>query len=329
MSVIWANGETYRRIDYESEADLEKSIMEIKEDLFGKNRYYVDTKRRIGVQGRVQNIPDGYLFDLSSSKPQIFLVENELDIHHHLKHIATQILEFSLSFDTSERKLRDVLISEINNNSELKLTIDEYIKVHNYRSYEILIEKMLEQFNVLVIIDNLSEDLETALTKRFAFDVKIIEVKKYQTENGKEIQYVFEPIFEDIEVSSPNTELEILPFNKLDTIVVPARKEGFQNTFIDENRWYAIKIARSRIPIIKYIAAYQVAPISAITHLAEVENIEQWADSDKFVVNFKNAAFKIDSIILKSPNGRVMAPQNSRYTNYERLIKAKSLDDMW
>jgi hypothetical protein len=33
---------------------------------FGESRIYLDVKRLIGERGQTQNIPDGYLLDLSS-----------------------------------------------------------------------------------------------------------------------------------------------------------------------------------------------------------------------------------------------------------------------
>ena len=63
-------------------------------------------------------------------------------------------------------------------------------------------------------------------------------------------------------------------------------------------------------PQIKYIAVYQVAPISAITHIAPVESIEPWEDSGKYVVKFSEPAKPIRLV----QKGRVKALQNLRYT---------------
>jgi hypothetical protein len=114
----------------------------------------------------------------------------------------------------------------------------------------------------------------------------------------------------------------------IDTIVVPAQEEGFQEVFLGENCWYAIRIHSSMIPKIRYIAVYQVAPVSAITYLAEVASIEPWKDTQKYCVNFKEPAHKIGPIPLVS-GGRVIAPRNIRYTSFARLQKASSLDDVF
>ena len=68
-------------MEYETEADLEESIIQVQKDLFGLNRYYLDVKKRIGAKGSTQNIPDGYLLDFSGSKPRLYVVENELQAH--------------------------------------------------------------------------------------------------------------------------------------------------------------------------------------------------------------------------------------------------------
>lgn len=82
------------------------------------------------------------------------------------------------------------------------------------------------------------------------------------------------------------------------------------------------------MPKIRYIAAYQVAPVSAITYVAEVAAVEPWKDMQKYCVSFKEPAQKIGPIPLVS-GGRVTPPQNIRYTSFVRLQKAKLLDDVF
>jgi len=119
-----------------------------------------------------------------------------------------------------------------------------------------------------------------------------------------------------------------LDSSEADTVVIPARKEGFRDVFLGEDRWYAVRIDATKRTSIKYIAGYQVAPVSAITHIAAVKSIEPWKGTGKVVVNFSEPAKQVGPIPL-AKRGRVKAPQNLRYTTREKLMAAKTLDDIW
>jgi len=132
---------------------------------------------------------------------------------------------------------------------------------------------------------------------------------------------------------SPDREyvesLGSVPFSaERDTIVVSAQEEAFQKIFIAENRWYKIAIGSGMVRRIKYIAVYQTAPVSAITHVAPVKSIELWPDSQKYVLTFSEPARAIAPIkLIPRPKGNTNAPQAPRYTNHEHLMNAKNLDE--
>ena len=111
-----------------------------------------------------------------------------------------------------------------------------------------------------------------------------------------------------------------------DTLVVPATHDGFQKVFLGENSWYAVRLAGGSIPKIKYIAAYQTAPISAITHIAEVESIELYGDAGKYKLNFRAPASPISKVIWNGKKGSQV--QSIRYTRRDRLLSAKNVDDL-
>ena len=113
----------------------------------------------------------------------------------------------------------------------------------------------------------------------------------------------------------------------LDTIVVPAQKEGFNRVFLGDNSWYAIRISGGKLNEIKYIAAYQTSPVSAITHYAEVASIEPYGDRGKYKLNFKSKAEKINNI--KYGNAKSGAMQGPRYTNLAKLLKSKTITDLF
>lgn len=115
--------------------------------------------------------------------------------------------------------------------------------------------------------------------------------------------------------------------NEPDTIVVPAQHEGFEKVFLGENVWRAIRISGGMIPKIKYIAAYQTQPVSAITHLAPVARIEPYGDSGKYQLVFSEPAKPIGPIPYGSaPSGAMQGP---RYTTLSKLQSAKAVSDIF
>ncbi len=114
---------------------------------------------------------------------------------------------------------------------------------------------------------------------------------------------------------------------KLDTVIVPAQREGFERVFLGEDSWYAIRISGGMLDKIKYIAAYQTQPVSAITHYAPVSRIEPYGDSGKYRLFFSGKAIPIDHIpIGDAPSGTMQGP---RYTTFEKLKTANCLSDLF
>ncbi|MBZ5493552.1 MAG: hypothetical protein LAO76_21760 [Acidobacteriia bacterium] len=95
--MLWTQDKTFHSVSYASEADLGKMILELRARVFGPRRIYLDVKKKIGVEGGVRSIPDGYLIDPNTFEPRLYVVEVELREHDYLRHIAVQILQFSLS----------------------------------------------------------------------------------------------------------------------------------------------------------------------------------------------------------------------------------------
>jgi hypothetical protein len=334
--MLWTPTQQFLPYPFEKEIELETAIAEIKQDLFGNSRAYLEVKKLIGQAGKTQNIPDGYLLDFSSpKKPVLYIVEVELGEHDPLRHIAQQLLGFSLSFKSTPQKMKGILRNTVQNSTEIVATCERYAASNGFNNIDYLLEQMIypeNAFNALVIVDELDEELESILHSSLRFPVETLVIERYQSSSG-ELAYHFDPFLYELSAQSSTAALEVgntpaIDPSEIDTIVVPARSEGFQEVFLSENCWYAIRIHSSMIPKIRYIAVYQVAPVSAMTHVTEVAAIEPWKDTQKYCVNFKGPAQKIGPISLVS-GGRVTAPQNIRYTSFARLQKAKSLDDVF
>lgn len=323
--MIWSKKSIYTEFPFELESDLESAINECKESLFGKNRYYFDIKKKIGVKGKTNNIPDGYLLDLTDNKnPKIYVVENELSRHHIVKHIAVQILEFSLSFTSSKMKIKKILRDEIVNSDEYSKQISAYVKSNGYDNIDNLLNSVFDSdndFNALLIIDEFDEELENILEEKFNFTVETIVFKRFKNKSN-EVLYDFNSLDDDEEF-----EDEICYSDELDTIIVPAREDGFNEVFLGEDCWYSIRINSNMISKIKYIAAYQVSPISAITHIAKVESIERYENTKKYILYFSEPASEIGPINLGK--NKKKAPQSSRYTTFNKLKDAITIDDIF
>ena len=145
---------------------LTEKIENLSEHIFG-GRIYIRIKRRIGDENK--SIPDGYLLDLSADKPAIHFIEVELDTHHIMKHIAVQILNFSLSFDEDKKKLIDIIISYIDTKPELKNKCKAYAKKKKYEGVHNLINKAVYEspFHPIVVINEAGTKLEDVLKKKF------------------------------------------------------------------------------------------------------------------------------------------------------------------
>jgi hypothetical protein len=323
--MLWNKENRYVNIPYEKESELEDAVNDVKEALFGSTRIYLDDKKKIGKKGGTNNLPDGYLIDLTNSQdPKIFVVENDLASHQHLKHIAVQILEFSLSFETSKVKVKNIIKEMLQKRKAEWLKCEEFAKKHGYENVDFLLESIIhkkDSFNALLIIDELGEELETVLISRFKFPVEVITLKRFKNQKGN-ILYNFHPFLNEV-----TEDTEKVDISEIDTIVVPAREDGFKEVFLDENCWYAIRLNASMIPKIKYIAAYQVSPISAITHIANVKSIEQWQDTNKYILYFTEPAEKIKKVPLGNSKGKT--PQSPRYSSKERILNANTLDSVF
>lgn len=335
--MIWSPSTCYEPEPYEFESDLEAAIIEVAEWLFGPTRVYLDVKRKVGTKGKTASIPDGYLIDLTSHKrPMLYVVENELARHEPLKHIAVQVLQFSLAFEGEPHRVKQILKSTLDNEPTARAKCESYALAHGFENLDYLLEQMIYHagFSALVVIDEIPEDLESVLISRFRFPVEVLTLARFTDGKGNRL-YQFEPFLSGVTPEASEVGSEVDPAvastpdpSDLDTIVVPAREDGFKRVFIGESRWYQIRIHPSMLPRIKWIAVYVAAPTSAITYVAPVKSIEQWQDSSKYVINFAEPASEIGPIQLVK-KGRVKAPQGPRYTTHQRLIGAKNMDEVF
>ena len=322
--IIDGDGQIFTQMVYGEETVFEKMIIENAEAIFGKNGLYFNLKKRIGKPKKGAAIPDGYYLDLTfHNDPRLYLVEVELNSHDVYGHIGEQILRFGISSEMDKYKIKGFLLSEISKDAGMKEKLKQYFLNSVYNNENELLDKVIfdNKPAVIVVIDKATEELYNVLAQ-LTISTDVIEVQTYIY--GEKELHLFTPFRNEVFADLPPDE----DADELDTIVVPAREEGFYEEFLKNGRWFAIRISGAMLDKIKYIAAYQVAPVSGITHIAEVERIEKYKDTGKYMVHFKDGSLhKIRKIGLGNKKGQ--APQAPRYSSYNRLIQAETLDELW
>ena len=322
MSKLIHQGKIFSLLEYDLEKDFESAIVQNSREIFGPESLYIDVKKKIG-KDNIVSIPDGYLIDFSFiSSPRLFIIENELAKHDPYRHVGQQLLKFAISYKASGRQIKQFLLKNILENEDSKSFVTERFTKAGFRNIDAFLEAIIfdKPVAVIVVIDKSTSDLENVLAQ-LTMDADILEFKTFV--DGDEQIHYFTPFQQEIREPSPGISPE-----EYDTIVVPAREEGFNEVFLGEDCWYEIVISASMIPRIKYIAGYQVAPISAITHYAEVSSIEKYKDTNKYIVHFKDKAKKIGPVRLPKES-KGLVPFAPRYTSFSKLAEAKTLKDIF
>ena len=328
MERIVSGNDIYYLKEYQLEKDFEQDVVANYRHIFGNDTIYIDIKKKIG--DNIVTIPDGYLLDFTfPNNPRLYIIENELSVHDAYKHIGTQLLKFAVSYKQSRLKIKQYILDYLSKSPTNMAFIESKASEMGYRNIDAMLESMIyrDTVDAIVIIDNSSAELENVLS-HLSMKIDIIEFKAYENNKGNRL-YKFIPFNNEVKefVAARSGTKSVSP-EDIDTIVVPAQEEGFQSAFIESNAWWQIRISVSMLDKIKYIAAYRTAPVSAITHIAEVDHIERYKDTNKYILYFKEPAKEIPHIELDKDKKGV-APQASRYTNYARLMSATKLSEVF
>ena len=322
--IVDETGNIYTQHTYTKELDFERMIVANATTIFGETGIYFDIKKLIGTPKKGAAIPDGYFLDLTfHNDPRLYLVEVELNSHDVYGHIGEQILRFGISTETDKYKLKNLLLAAVNDDVSKKKKLSAFFTKSKYDNINELLDKVIFENKpaAIIVIDEATDELYNVMAQ-LTLATEVIEAQTYVC--GDKKLHRFSPFKDEVMTDLPaNTDAD-----DLDTIIVPAREEGFNEEFLKNDRWFAIRISSAMIDKIKHIAAYQVAPISGITYIADVERIEKYKDTNKYIVFFKAGTLrKLNKIALGKKKGQ--APQAPRYSSYKTISAAKTLDDVW
>jgi|688.fasta_scaffold285837_1 hypothetical protein len=335
MTIADSSGRIYRTLTWSKEADFEECVVKHADQLFGQTSVFLPIKHRV-KRGSIVTIPDGYLLDFADpSSPRLFVVEVEIQTHDLFKHITEQLIRFAAAFAQDQIPVRRFIAEAIKQNKEATNRLRVALKKSPYRNEDAFLDATIYQaFRGIVVIDERRDELDAVL-KQFASEISALELQVFESAEGKRL-YQYETLYDEDQeaVAAPKrqrvlTKKQIADMRQrralCDTIVVPARKEGYDRVFLGENKWRAIRVSAGMRDRIKYIAGYQVAPVSAVTHIAEVAQILPYGTDGKFEFIFKGPAQKLRKPI-KVKNGRY-APYGPIYVQRSKLLKAKHLED--
>lgn len=327
MNTIIQDNIEYTEYEYKDEEEFEKDIIKNSKKVFGKNTYYIDMKKLIkNKNNKDGTIPDGYLLDFTYEKePRLYIIENELKSHSIKGHIAPQIAKFYINYKDNFQKIKELIIKYLENE---EINIDKLSNKAGYRNADDMLTNLIysDEVRVIIPINEISEELNL-IKKMYRFNIEIMEFKKYISNNNKEM-FLFEPFHEEVELGNCKNLEKV----EIDTVIVPAEDEGFQNVFINQNCWYAISIGINMIDKLKYIAVYRKTPVKAITHYAEISYIDVYKDTGKYIIYFKEPAKTLKRKIPLNPRNINKAPQGRVYTNFDKIINAKdgaTMDDIF
>jgi len=327
---------TYNPIRLTSEAKFEEVVNQLSDQIFGQASIYIPVKRRVGRENLI-TIPDGYVIDMADpGAPKLYVVENEIVSHDPFRHIGIQMLKFVTSFDDIQLKVRNFIMEYITSHKRLLARLEESCERSDSRNIDDYLDRAVYgEFHGLVVIDEAHEELHRVLQKINA-DISVLELKTFESEGGARV-YVYDTLYDDDEeveattkkqkrkpVSSEEIARRRARRLQCDTIIVPAQPDGFKRVFIGENQWWAIRIGPAMKDRIKYIAAYQVAPIGAVTHIADIADIRPYKDTGKYIVIFKQPAVSVGPI---KPRDSRFSPQGPIYAQKDRLLNAKALEE--
>jgi len=282
------------------------------------------------------SIPDGYLIDMTvPNEPKLYIIENEIVGHDPFRHIGIQLLRFTISFEDNQNQIRSLLMDAISEDPEMMERLERGCASSDSRNIDNYLDRaVFQDFKGIVLIDEARPELHNVLSKINA-NISVLELKRYVSDDNEQV-FKYDLLYEDpvaIDPEISDEERARISQERAsrrqrraesDTIVVPAQKEGFIDEFIANSRWYAIRIGAVMKDRIKYIAAYQVAPISAVTHIAEIQEIKPYKDTGKYLVLFKGEAEAIEHVKLQDPN---KAPQGPIYVKRDRLLAASHLEE--
>jgi hypothetical protein len=320
----------YSLITYDNEKHLEDIVFENGDFIFGDKGFLIRTQKKLGKNSYQGSIPDGYYVDLTfHEKPKLYFIEIELSAHDAINHIANQMIRFNLADDNSKIKIKSIITDEIKKSPVFLKRVKDFLeKNKKIDNLEHLVDYIVldNKLEVIIVVDEMEDKLANQvkpLLNKMDIKINILEFKTFKS--GSNYIYNFDAFQEEIIESAKFLN----NMDEIDTVVVAAKEEGFNDVFIGQNMWYAIRISEEIRKKLKYIAVYQKTPVKAITYYAEIDEIKPYNQTDKYLLKFKGKAKKLDKELTLGPGDNSGFMQAHRYTTLKKLLSVNFATDIW
>ena len=207
--------------------------------------------------------------------------------------------------------------------------VNENIEATKYGDLKELLTAMVcdNEIEIIIVINKKDTKLISTLEEKINMKIGVVEFETYIS--GNEVIHKIDQYWEDevegTEDIKEYVDIEVDDY-ELDTMVVAADEEGFQDTFLGENCWYRVRMSEKMREQVRYIAVYIMNPVASITHYAVIDRIEEYRDGG-YIVYFKGKPKKVGPIIRGEDN--MVMRSRLRYTTYEKLINAEIVEELF
>jgi len=118
--------------------------------------------------------------------------------------------------------------------------------------------------------------------------------------------------------------------DSIDTVVCSASIENAKKVFLEEKRWYSIRISSRMLHKLKYLAIYENRPVSAIRYIGKIKEVKLHDVSN----NIKKYEILVDKPrrikpIKMTEETSKLVPQSPRYTMKKLIDNGETLYDLF
>jgi hypothetical protein len=159
----------------------------------------------------------------------------------------------------------------------------------------------------------------------------VLELKTYEADDGSRL-YQFDTLYGEDEGFGPEPSVSASEQARTarrarlvnaDTVIVRTTDEAFKRLFLGQNQWWPVHLAPAMKERIKFIAAYRPAPVNAITHLAEVQQVQLHGGAGQYAMIFRGSAREIRPIMLRELESSPIEPV---FVRKDALLKAETME---